>query len=388
MEDIVSETIKCKILFVIDNIEFGGGERGFAQLINGLPEDRYEISVACLPGGLFEEKIEKNKAKVIPLDLRNRFNPGNILRLANIVKREGVDIIHSQGSRADFYSRIVAKLATVPVLISTIQMPVEGYDVTPLKRLIYVVLDRFSERFVDEFIVVSEKLRKILIYKHKINPEKVITIYNGIEVDEYKPNVEEFRSQESQVRMEFALARDVPVIGAIGRLVWQKGFEYLIEAVPEVSKEYPDAKFLIVGEGPLKSKLKVKSEKLRVEDKVIFTGFRTDIKDILSAIDILVIPSLLEGFPMITLEAMAMEKPIIATNIDGITEQITDGTNGILIPPKDPSAIAQAIIRLINDRESGRKLGLAARKKVEQEFSVEKMVSKIEKVYLSLLKTN
>lgn len=105
------------------------------------------------------------------------------------------------------------------------------------------------------------------------------------------------------------MAGDVPVIGAIGRLVWQKGFEYLIEAVPDVLREYPDARFLIVGEGPLKDKLKV-------EDRIIYTGFRNDIKEILGTIDVLAMPSLLEGFPMITLEAMA--KPIIVTNINGI----------------------------------------------------------------------
>ena len=121
---------------------------------------------------------------------------------------------------------------------------------------------------------------------------------------------------------------------------------------------------------------------------MIFTGFRSNIKEILSAINILVIPSLLEAFPMIILEAMAMAmaKPIIATNIDGITEQITDGVNGILVPPKDPSALANAVMRVLNDKEFARTMGLAARKKVQQEFSVEKMITETEKVYLSLLK--
>ena len=121
---------------------------------------------------------------------------------------------------------------------------------------------------------------------------------------------------------------------------------------------------------------------------MIFTGFRSNIKEILSAINILVIPSLLEDFPMIILEAMAMAmaKPIIATNIDGITEQITDGVNGILVPPKDPSALANAVMRVLNDKGFARTMGLAARKKVEQEFSVEKMITETEKVYLSLLK--
>jgi glycosyltransferase involved in cell wall biosynthesis len=126
------------------------------------------------------------------------------------------------------------------------------------------------------------------------------------------------------------------------------------------------------------------SEELRVRDNVIFAGFRSDIKEILSAVDLLVIPSLLEGFPMVTLEAMAMAKPIIATNIDGITEQITNGVNGILVPPKNPSALAKAALRVLNDKELAATIGLSARKKVEQEFSVEKMVAETEKVYQSL----
>jgi glycosyltransferase involved in cell wall biosynthesis len=373
-----------KILYVIDNLEFGGGERGFLQIIKGLDKEKYSIHAASKPDGEFGEKLVEMGIHPEPINMGNRFNPLTILKLARIIRKESVNIVHSQGARADFFTRLAVKVTRRPHLLSTIQMPVEGYDVHPLKKIIYVVLDRLSERFVDKFIVVSENLRKTLTERHKISPDKVVTIYNGIEIDEYMPNLAEVRSQKSEVRREFGLAGDASVIGAIGRLVWQKGFEYLIEAVPDVLREYPDAKFLIVGEGPLGDKLKMKSGELRVEDKVIFTGFRSDIKKILAAIDVLAMPSLLEGLPMVLLEGMATAKPIIATKIDGIMEQISDGIEGILIPPKDPSAIAQAIIRLINDRESGRKLGLAARKRVEQKFSVEKMVAETEKVYLSL----
>jgi len=116
---------------------------------------------------------------------------------------------------------------------------------------------------------------------------------------------------------------------------------------------------------------------------LIFSGFRNDVRSLLSAIDVLVLPSFAEGFPMITLEAMAMLKPIIATNIDGITEQITDGKNGILIPPKDPNALARAIIRLMNDQKLAKNMGMEARR-VEEEFSVEKMIVETEKIYQSL----
>ena len=160
----------------------------------------------------------------------------------------------------------------------------------------------------------------------------------------------------------------------------------MVECIPEIVRTYLDTKILIVGDGPLRERLEALSKELGVRDNVIFTGFRSDIKELLSAVDLLVIPSLLEGFPMVTLETMAMAKPIIATNIDGITEQITDGVDGILVPPKNPSALAKAVIRVLNDKETARNMGLAARKKVEQEFSVGKMVAETEKVYMSLLK--
>jgi glycosyltransferase involved in cell wall biosynthesis len=198
----------------------------------------------------------------------------------------------------------------------------------------------------------------------------------------------EVRSQKSEVRREFGLAKDAPVIGAIGRMVWQKGFEYLIQAIPDIVRDVPDTKFLLVGDGPLRESIEALGKELRVKDNMIFTGFRRDIRKILSAVDLLVIPSLFEGFPMITLEGMAMAKPIVATNIDGITEQITDGVNGFLVPPKDPSALAKAVIRVLNDRKTARTMGLSARNKVEQEFSVEKMIAETEKVYLPLLRAN
>ena len=121
---------------------------------------------------------------------------------------------------------------------------------------------------------------------------------------------------------------------------------------------------------------------------MIFTGFRLDIREILSTVDILVIPSLLEGFPLITLEAMAMAKPIVATQIIGINEQISDGLEGILVPPKNPKALGAAVLSLLHDRKLALRLGAGARSKVESCFSVEKMVRETEKVYLSVLKVN
>ncbi len=373
---------KISILFVIDGVEFGGGERVFFQLADGL-KDRYKVFVATMPGRFFERELRGLGIKVFSVDMKRRLSLKPINRIREIIRNNEIDILHSQGARADFFARIAGRKANVPHIVCTVAMPVEGFDVGPLRKMVYRFTDWFSERYVDRFIVVSDSLKRALIEGRGIVAQGVIRIYNGIEVDQFHPGI-----QRNNLRAEFKIPTDAPLIGAIGRMVWQKGFKYLLDAAPEIVRAVPDVRFLFVGDGPLKDKLKEKSEKLKVTDRLIFAGFRTDIKAILSTIDLLVVPSLLEGFPMVTLEAMAMAKPVIATNIDGITEQIITGQDGILVPPKDNGALARAIIKVLNDRESAKRMGLAAREKVEKHFSIEKMVNETEKVYLSLIKSN
>jgi glycosyltransferase involved in cell wall biosynthesis len=376
---------KIRILFVIDGLEYGGGERVFVQLAAGL-RGRYQVFVASTPGGKFEQQVKELGIRFYPVNMGRRLYLKPIRWIKEIIRNNKIDLVHSQGARADFFARLAAKMLKPKVkVVNTTAVTVESYDVGALRKGAYLFFDRFSASYVDRFIVVSDALRRILINTHKIPPDKVIKIYNGIELDEYRPNGKEVGSQKSEVRREFGLAKNIPVIGAIGRMVWPKGFEYLIRSISEIVKNYPMVKVLLVGDGSLKRNLEDLTERIELKDRVIFTGFRRDIKEILSAVDLLVIPSLQEGFPMITLEAMAMAKLIVATNIDGITEQITDGVDGILVPSKNPSALAKAVTQVLNDKELARTMGLSARKKVEQEFSVEKMVSETEKAYLSLL---
>lgn len=374
--------MKYNILYVIDNMEYGGGERVFTEIIYGINRNQYKAYVACNPGGEFLGKLAEIGTHFRTVNMRNRVNPYAVLRLAQIIRKEKIHIIHSQGARADFFARIASRMQkSKPRVVNTIAMPVEGFDVNPLRKNVYRFFDRLTECYVETFIVVSDVLKKNLIERHGRSTQKIVKIYNGVELSQYHLDAE-----YDKLRKDWGIPQNVPFIGAIGRIVWQKGFKYLIQAIPDIVRNVSDVKFLFVGDGPLKKELEDLSEKLNIKEKIIFTGFRSDIKEILSAVDLLVIPSLLEGFPMVTLEAMAMAKPIIATNINGITEQITDGVNGILVPPKDPAALAKSVIRVLNDRDYARSLGLLAREKVEQEFSVEKMVAETEKVYLSLLK--
>ena len=374
-----------KILYLMagDPSIFGGGKRVFMQLMTYLNKEEFQFYSCCAFDKKQEDFLSKHGGTIVHIDIQYGGFWQSIKKLIDLLREEKIDIVHSQGGRADFYARMAARMLKPKVkVVNTTAVTVESYDVGALRKGAYLFFDRFSESYVDRFIVVSEALRRILINTHKISDDKVIKIYNGIELNEYQPD--DSGEFSTRIRKEYNIGKDVFLVGTVGRMVWPKRFEYLIRSIPEIVKNYPKVKVLLVGDGVLKKNLEDLTERLELKDRIIFTGFRSDIKDILSTVDLLVIPSLQEGFPMITLEAMAMAKPIIATNIDGITEQITDGVNGILVPPKDPSALAKAIIKVINDKELAMTMGLAARKKVEQEFSVEKMVSETEKVYQSL----
>ena len=369
------------LLYVIDNMEFGGGERVFLQLASAL-RDHFKVFVAASPGGRFEEGLSGLGIRLIPVDMRQRPSFKPISELVRIIKEKKITLVHSQGGRADFFARVAGKMARVPYIVSTVAMPVEGYDVGRWRKAVYIFLDRLTERYVDRFIVVSEVLKETLIKGHKIPPHKVVRIYNGIEIGQYRHD-----ATYADLRKEWGVPSHVPLIGAIGRLVWQKGLTHLLQAMPLVFQEYPDTRLILVGDGPLQEDLRDQVRDLGIEASVFFVGFRIDIPAVLAALDLLVVPSVLEGFPMTTLEAMAMAKPIVASDINGVREQIENGRTGILVPPGDPQALAEGIKQMLKDRTQAKNLGTEARKHLEEMFDIKQQVALHEEVYEELLKS-
>lgn len=373
--------MKCNILYVIDGLEFGGGERVFLQLASGF-KNRYRVSVATNTNGRFAYELARLGIELFSVNMSKQFTLEPIRQIRDIIRDNEIDLVHSQGARADFFARLAGRMANVPNILCTIAMPVEGFEVGRWRKKIYRFLDWLSERYVKKFIVVSDSLRKALTEGRRISSHSVVRIYNGIELDHYQP-----QSNATSLRSQWSIPPSAPLVGAIGRMVWQKGFTYFIKAIPELLQIEPSAKFVLVGEGPLKEDLEALAHDLDVRDHIIFPGFTRRIREALASMDVLVVPSVLEGFPIVTLEAMAVGKPIVATNIDGITEQILNSTEGILVPPKDPKALTTAIIRLLHDKELSTRLALAARTKVERCFSLDTMVAETENVYLSLLQS-
>ncbi len=375
---------RINILFVMTGKPhiFGGGKRVFMQIMKGLSKRTFNVLSCCSLSIQQEKELHAEGVRIIKTHLSG-YNPiVSILRLSNIMRNEDIHIVHSQGGRADFYSRVAAFIARVPIVVSSTAVLVDRYDVSLPRRMLYVFCDRITEQFVNKFVVVSESLRESLIRDHGIAPERITKIYNGIELDRYRPSLE----CQGSFRTECLLSEDDFLIGSVGRLVYEKGYEFLLKATPLILASCPRAKIVIVGDGPLKSKLRNITRELGIVESCLFVGFREDIANILSSLDVFVLPSIMEGLPIVILEAMAMAKPIVASDIDGIREQVENGRTGILIPPRDPQALAEGINQLLKDRFQAQGFGMEARKQVEEMFDIRRQVALHEEVYKGLLK--
>ena len=351
----------------------GGGQISLWNLIRRLDKNKFEPVVICPSrGNLVENLINLEiKVEIIPLPTLRIPNPflffSTINKLYKIVKKYKINLIHSNASRPTIYAGIISKLLKIPLIWQVRIIESEG------------LYDKFLVSFCKKIITVSKAVEKRFAWLKRKN--KIIVIYNGVDTQEFNPQI----SPES-IREEFKLDIDIPVVGTIGNLISGKGQEYFVRAASLVSKNIPNVRFFIVGDGEDRKQLEELVNVLELKEKVIFTGKRSDISQLIAATDIIIQPSIYpESFGRVIIEGMAMGKPVIATNQGGVLEIIEDGISGTLIPPKNSPLMAKAIIDLINNREKARRIGLTARRKVEEKFSIEENVKKTEGVYLQIL---
>ena len=243
------------------------------------------------------------------------------------------------------------------------------------------LIDSFLSGFTKKTIAVSESVKESCIKKRKVNKDKLIVMHNGIPINEFIPLEKE---QILKEREKFNVNPDTKVIGTVARLREEKGVRFIIESVPKILDIFPDTKFFIAGDGPLKHELENLSKDLGVNDQIIFAGFRNDIPSVLSIIDFFVAPSLTEGSPIGILEAMAMGKPIVATNVGGIKEILKDGETGLFVPSKDSESLAQKAIYLLKNENVAKCLGEKAREE-SRKYDISLYIRNLEAQYLKLV---
>ena len=387
-----SDTSKSNILYLDSGSGIGGGQRSLLLLLNRLDKERFTPFVGCLGDSPFAAEVGKTAASVIPLSLPAAHNKTDkvkrftfhdlfedfrqlrvIMELHRAVKRHAIDLIHANSLSVALLGGIVAKINRIPILMH------KRYATS------YGILDRLCERLLHRVILVSEATRWDFA-----PAAKQTLIYNGVDLDAFQASPEEVETLRTE------LFPDEPnaaiLVGVVTRITPEKGIHFLVRAMRKLKGE-KDVKLLIVG-GPYFQKdvdymdaLKQEVADLGVEDSVIFTGFLSDTRIVTSLLDIVLVPSIIpEACPRTIIEAMAVGKPVIATPLGGSKELVTPET-GILVPPEDASAVAEAIATLATDRERLTAMGKAARDRAVQLFNSEKNTALTETVYTELLTT-
>lgn len=370
---------KIRICQMIDRPSLGGGQTALLLLAENLDPQRFEVFVCSAGNGPLVDEVRSRGLSHVPVPLPKTLSLRSIKQVAAALKKNKIQILHTHGGIAGLYGRWAARRCRTPVIVHTLHGIHYLHYRNPLLRRLYILQERILSRFSDGLILVSQAdLSRAR--KHRLAPEdKMFIIPNGIDL-----KLEKDADDRQRKRREFGSEPDQPVIGTVGRLHRQKGIFYLVKAAGQVFSAFPGAKIVVVGEGPLGPKLRKMTLRAGLEGRLLFLGARKDAASLIPLFDVFVLPSLWEGLPFVLVEAAALGKPIIATAVDGITEIIEDGKTGVLVPSKDPQALADAIISLLRDKDRARRLAERARAVIPPRFPLRRMVEQTQNVYLEL----
>ncbi len=366
---------KENLVFFSETKNIGGAEVYLLLLASGLDKKLFNIRVAIPKSKGTSEFVNELRSKGIKVDFIKKYNILNNLLYFNKIKP---DYIHFNVPVPSINSCMTAILAGI--IYSRSKLYVTEHMVPPeykphfftrlLIRLLYAKLEMS--------ITVSNKNKESLIKNYKFPKNKIKVIYNCIDI-EHITNYN--RDIARELKNQFLISDSAIVFGTVGRLNPQKGHEYLINASKNVIKEVPQSLFLIVGRGENKEQLMQKINENKMSDYFRLAGYQEHLSEIFALIDIFVLPSISEGFPFVILEAMAANKPVIATNVGGVPEIITNNINGILVEPMDPDALARAMIMLAKDINKRNHIAEMGCKKIRENFSLEKMILATKEIY-------
>ncbi len=348
-------------LFVINSLGAGGAERSLADILPHLPERGVRPVVVCLASRDvgFEEEVRETGTEVVILPGKGL--PGHIWQMRRIIKRESPALVYTALFDADLVGRIAAAATGVPVLTNLTNVaydPARYADPNVNARKLRVLryLDGWTARHLTtHFHAVSEAVKESTVEHLGVDPDDVTVVYRGRSRGRLGVPDE---GRRSRVRASLGIRPDTPVLITVGRREYQKGQRYLIDAVPPLLELFPDLVVLVVGrEGHASAALNDLVEKLDLGGAVRFLGHRSDVGDLLTASDIFVFPSVYEGLGGACLEALAMGLPLVVSDIAALREVVTNGDNGMLVPPADPVALGDAAAVLLADPELRRRYG-------------------------------
>jgi glycosyltransferase involved in cell wall biosynthesis len=369
-----------QVLQVGFSTAWGGGAVVVLQLVEKLIQLGCQVTMLCSTEPLAAARFSQIGTEIIyARHYRRPISPVQdallLYEVYSICRRRHFDVVHTHNPKSGVVGRIAAGLVGTPLVIHTIHgLPFN--DAMPSWRAwLYRTMERIAARYCDVHISVNETDRRRAIEAGLGGPDRIVTVLNGIDVDQF------INVTPAPLRTELSLPDDAILIGWTGRLNFLKGLEYLIKALPPLIAAEPRAHVLLVGSGELENDLRALVTELGVEDHCHFLGFRQDIPALLASLDLYAQPSLSEGLSISLLEAMAAGKPIVTTDITGNREVIEGGVSGLLVPPTDVEALATALLKLMRDPTRSQRLARQARQRVEQHFNADRMVKETVDLY-------
>lgn len=368
---------KIKLLQMLTNFHIGGTERQVTNLALGIDPSRFDLHLGCLrhSGELLAElealRVPRSEFRIGPL-----YSPKTVwqgIRLARYVRRNSIQVVHSYGFYPIVFTVPVARLAGASIVVASIRNTCDL--LTPAHRR----LQKMVCRLADCVLVNAEAIRQNLV-EEGYEAHKIVVIRNGILLPKAS------KTERGQaVRREWGFPPNSRLVGVFARLNRMKGVEYFLDAAAILAKRFSDVRFLVVGDGAIKKELEERASRLGLGPWIAFTGFRSDVAELLAESAISVLPSLSEGTSNTLLESMAAGTPVIATRVGGNPEVIEDGVSGLLVPPRDSGALAAAMGHLLEDDELACRLGQAGMRRVSELFSIEGAVHQTEHLYRQLV---
>lgn len=364
---------KPLVVHIIDRLPPDGAERLLCELLRYRSEE-FRYRVLCLvEGGEFEQII---RAMGVPIDILGK-KPGvdlaMLFRLWRWLRREQPTIVHTHLFTADTWGRIAAKLALVPGIFSTV------HSVNAWQGRAHRWVDRALALVTTKLIACTQQVAEKLVLVDGIAEGKVVALANAVDLERFQ-NVTPINLQA-----QFGIPADIPVVAVLGRLEPVKGQAYLLTCLRQLRERNVSVCCLFIGDGPDKEALQQQVTALALDDSVFFAGFRRDVPQVLAAIDVLVIPSQWEGLPMALLEAMALARVVVAHDVGGIADVLRDGQDGFVVPAENPSALVNALEKVIVDAPLRHDMGLSARQRIEDKYSAKELSACYEALYHKVL---
>ena len=392
---------KIKVIHVITRFDKGGSAENTYLTVRGLDKDRYDVVLVTGPSRASQmsdqevQAVEANQAVLESSGVRIVFIPElirepaplsdwrTLVRLCVLFRKERPVIVHTHTSKAGMLGRWAAFLCRVPIIVHTPHGHVFWGYFNKFKTGVFILLERLTARITDRIITLTDH-EKMDHIRFSIAPEgKFAVIHSGVDLSRYSG----VQADIAKIRQDMNLPEGAFVVGTTGRLTAVKGHIHLLQAAARILKDRKEIYFVLLGDGELGDYLRKYADEAAIARNVRFLGWRSDVATVLSAFDVFAFPSLNEGMGKAIVEAMAMGKPVIASDVGGIPDLVVHGENGLLVPPANSEALANAVLDLYENPDKRKKMGEAG-KRIAAEYGVDAMLRKIDALYETCLKAS